>query len=55
VIAQDVVTIVVGQAHAWFPRDRIALADLTTTAWIMRESGLSGAENFYESQARLSH
>jgi DNA-binding transcriptional LysR family regulator len=47
VIAQDVVTIVVGQAHAWFPRDRIALADLTTTAWIMRESG-SGSRHMFE-------
>lgn len=47
VIAQDLVTIVVGQAHAWFQRDRITLADLTTTPWIMRESG-SGSRHMFE-------
>ncbi|MBD2234727.1 LysR family transcriptional regulator [Phormidium tenue] len=46
-IGQDVVTIVVGQSHAWFGRDRISLAEITDTAWIMREPG-SGSRYMFE-------
>lgn len=47
VIAQDLVTIVVGQAHSWFNRDRITLRDLTASSWIMREPG-SGSRQMFE-------
>lgn len=46
-IGQDVVAIVVGQSHAWFGRDRISLAEITDTAWIMREPG-SGSRYMFE-------
>ncbi|MBD1874402.1 LysR family transcriptional regulator [Nodosilinea sp. FACHB-131] len=46
-IGQDVVAIVVGQSHAWFGRDRVSLAEITDTAWIMREPG-SGSRYMFE-------
>lgn len=47
VIGQDVVSIVVGQNHPWFDQNHIALAELTSTAWIMREAG-SGSRYMFE-------
>lgn len=47
VVGSDPLQIVVGKSHPWFERAEIALAELPTTAWVMRESG-SGAQQMFE-------
>lgn len=47
VVGSDRLQIVVGKSHPWFNRAKIPLAELPTTAWVMRESG-SGAQQMFE-------
>ncbi len=47
VVGSDPLQIVVGKSHPWFERAEITLAELPTTAWVMRESG-SGAQQMFE-------
>ncbi len=47
VVGSDRLQIVVGKSHPWFDRTEISLAELPTTAWVMRESG-SGAQQMFE-------
>lgn len=51
-IGSDRLLIVVGKAHPWYERPKIALDELSQTAWVMRESG-SGTQQVFE-QALLS-
>jgi DNA-binding transcriptional LysR family regulator len=51
VIGGDRLQVVVGQAHPWFERQTIALADLSTTDWVMREAG-SGTREIFEQALR---
>ncbi len=47
VIGSDRLVIVVGQSHPWFSIARVSLAELTQTAWVMREPG-SGTRAVFE-------
>lgn len=47
VVGSDRLQIVVGKSHPWFEQAEISLTELTTTAWVMRESG-SGAQQMFE-------
>ncbi|MBD1923754.1 LysR family transcriptional regulator [Microcoleus sp. FACHB-831] len=47
VVGSDRLQIVVGKSHPWFERSEICLEDLSTTDWVMRESG-SGAQQMFE-------
>lgn len=41
-MGSDRLTIVVGKSHQWFERKEVSLTELSTTAWVMRESGKDG-------------
>jgi DNA-binding transcriptional LysR family regulator len=47
IVGRDRLCIVVGRQHPWFKRARIAVQELTETAWVMREPG-SGAQQMFE-------
>jgi DNA-binding transcriptional LysR family regulator len=47
VVGSDRLQIVVGKSHPWFERSEISLEELSTTDWVMRESG-SGAQQMFE-------
>lgn len=46
-IGQDQLQVVVGKSHPWFESSTVAVEDLFTTPWVMRESG-SGAQQIFE-------
>jgi DNA-binding transcriptional LysR family regulator len=46
VIGGNRLQVVVGQAHPWFERKAIPLAELSTTDWVMREAGAETREIF---------
>jgi DNA-binding transcriptional LysR family regulator len=47
IIGNDRLQIIVGKSHPWFKRTTIDVKELTTTNWIMRESG-SGTQQMFE-------
>ncbi|HEY9642898.1 MAG TPA: LysR substrate-binding domain-containing protein, partial [Coleofasciculaceae cyanobacterium] len=47
VVGSDRLQIVVGKSHPWFERTQVPVAELTHTAWVMREPG-SGAQQMLE-------
>lgn len=47
VVGSDRLEIVVGKSHPWFGQENISLTELSTTAWVMRESG-SGVQQMFE-------
>jgi DNA-binding transcriptional LysR family regulator len=47
IVGSDRLLIVVGNSHPWFERTEIALTELSTTEWVMRESG-SGTQQRFE-------
>jgi DNA-binding transcriptional LysR family regulator len=47
VVDSDRLQIVVGKSHPWYERAEITLDQLTTSPWIMRESG-SGIQHMFE-------
>ncbi|BAU65564.1 Transcriptional Regulator, LysR family [Stanieria sp. NIES-3757] len=47
IVGSDRLQIVVGKSHPWFKRTTINVKELTTTTWIMRETG-SGAQQMFE-------
>jgi DNA-binding transcriptional LysR family regulator len=47
IVGSDRLQIVVGKSHPWFERTTINVRELTTTTWIMRESG-SGTQQIFE-------
>ena len=47
VVGGDRLLIVVGKSHPWFEVREISLSELSTTAWVMRESG-SGTQQSFE-------
>ena len=47
VVGGDRLLIVVGKSHPWFEITEISLSELSTTAWVMRESG-SGTQQSFE-------
>ncbi len=51
VIGGDRLQVVVGQTHPWFERNTISPSELSTTDWVMRESG-SGTRNIFEQSLR---
>ncbi len=46
-LAEDQLVIVVGPGHAWARRDRVSSAELSESAWVMREVG-SGTRSAFE-------
>ncbi|MGG6295067.1 LysR substrate-binding domain-containing protein [Leptolyngbya sp. AN02str] len=46
-VGSDRLQIVVGESHPWYSRPKVSVAELTQTAWIMRESG-SGTQQVFE-------
>jgi len=46
VVGGDRLQIVVGRTHPWFKRKTVSLADLTSTAWVMREDGSGTRQQF---------
>ncbi|HBL14286.1 MAG TPA: LysR family transcriptional regulator [Cyanobacteria bacterium UBA11162] len=48
VVGSDRLLIVVGQSHPWFERKEISLTELSTTDWVMRESGSGTQQRFEE-------
>lgn len=51
VVGGDRLHIVVGTSHPWFERAEIALTEIPTTAWVMREPG-SGTQQRFEQALR---
>lgn len=47
----DLLQIVVGQAHPWFERTAVAVEELLTISWMMREAG-SGAQQVFDQALR---
>lgn len=47
IVGGDRLLIVVGKAHPWFEQKRVLLSELSTTDWVMRESG-SGTQQHFE-------
>ncbi|OLP15454.1 LysR family transcriptional regulator [Leptolyngbya sp. 'hensonii'] len=47
IVGYDRLQIVVGRNHPWFGQSHIAVEDLPTTEWVMREPG-SGAQRMFE-------
>jgi DNA-binding transcriptional LysR family regulator len=47
----DRLQIVVGQSHSWFERTAVAVEELCTIPWVMREDG-SGAQQVFEQALR---
>ncbi len=47
----DRLQIVVGQSHPWFERTAVAVEELPTISWVMREAG-SGAQQVFEQALR---
>jgi DNA-binding transcriptional LysR family regulator len=47
IVGSDRLLIVVGKFHPWFERTEIPLTELSTTGWVMRESG-SGTQQRFE-------
>lgn len=47
VVGSDRLKIVVGKSHPWFESKGISLTELSTTDWVMRESG-SGTQQMFE-------
>lgn len=50
-IGNDRLQIVVGRSHPWFNCHKIAVEDLVTTTWVMREQG-SGTQQMFECALR---
>ncbi|WP_249064780.1 LysR substrate-binding domain-containing protein [Argonema antarcticum] len=48
IVGSDRLVIVVGKSHPWFERVEISLTELTTTDWVMRESGSGTQQRFEE-------
>ncbi|MBD2494395.1 LysR family transcriptional regulator [Nostoc sp. FACHB-280] len=48
IIGSDRLQIVVGETHPWFERQEITVAELTQTAWVMREPGSGTQQRFEE-------
>jgi len=46
IVGSDRLQIVVGRTHPWFKRKTIALADLASTPWVMREDGSGTRQQF---------
>lgn len=46
IVGRDRLQIVVGESHPWFERNTVALCQLPTTAWVMRESGSGTRQRF---------
>ena len=51
IVGRDRLQIVVGQSHPWYKRAEISLDELTSTVWVMRESG-SGTQQMFEQAIR---
>lgn len=51
IVGGDRLLIVVGKFHPWFERTEISLTELSTTEWVMRESG-SGTQQRFEQALR---
>lgn len=47
VVGKDRLQIIVGRSHPWYEQETIALEDLPTSAWVMREPG-SGIQQMFE-------
>lgn len=47
IVGGDRLLVVVGKSHPWFERTEIPLTELSTTDWVMRESG-SGTQQSFE-------
>lgn len=47
VVGKDRLQIIVGRSHPWYEQETIALEDLSTSAWVMREPG-SGIQQMFE-------
>jgi len=48
IVAGDRLLILVGKSHPWFERSEILLTELSTTDWVMRESGSGTQQRFEE-------
>lgn len=48
IVGGDRLLIVVGKAHPWFEQKRVLLSELSTTDWVMRESGSGTQQRFEE-------
>lgn len=46
IIGGDSLQIVVGQSHPWFEQTAVEVAELTSTAWVMREKGSGTRQQF---------
>lgn len=51
IVGRDCLQIVVGQSHPWFEQTTVEVAQLTSTAWVMREKG-SGTRQQFEQVLR---
>lgn len=49
IVGGDRLLIVVGKAHPWFECQAVLLSELSTTDWVMRESGSGTQQRFEES------
>lgn len=47
IVGSDRLLVVVGKSHPWFERAEIPLTELSTTEWVLRESG-SGTQQSFE-------
>lgn len=47
VVGKDRLQIIVGRTHPWYKQQKITLADLPTSPWVMREPG-SGIQQMFE-------
>lgn len=48
IVGEDRLLIVVGKSHPWFDRECVTLDELSTTDWVMRESGSGTQQRFEE-------
>lgn len=51
IVGTDRLLIVVGKRHPWYERKQVSLKELTSTDWVMRESG-SGTQQRFEQALR---
>lgn len=48
VVGGDRLLVVVGKSHPWFEQETVLLSQLSTTGWVMRESGSGTQQRFEE-------
>jgi DNA-binding transcriptional LysR family regulator len=48
IVGSDRLQVVVGRSHPWFERSEVLLSELTTTPWVLRESGSGTQQRFEE-------